>query len=293
MGAKGKRGFFALWRLDLRALLGLMLLALGAAGAITITALAAQEGVEVPVIMYHSVLKDEAQHGAYVISPAEFEKDLLWLKENGYTTVSTGELIAYTQGGTLPEKPVLITFDDGYYNNYLYAYAIAKQYRCRFLLSPIGRYADSYTETGETNAYYTHATWEQLREMVDSGLVELGNHSYNLHNAKNAPGVKRKRGESDEAYRARITADLTKAQEAFQRELGEAPRVFVYPFGAMGDGVGEIVRELGFEVTFTCREKVSRITRDKESLYGLGRYLRPSGISSGEFFKKIGLQPLG
>ena len=117
MGAKGKRGFFALWRLDLRALLGLMLLALGAAGAITITALAAQEGVEVPVIMYHSVLKDEAQHGAYVISPAEFEKDLLWLKENGYTTVSTGELIAYTQGGTLPEKPVLITFDDGYYNS--------------------------------------------------------------------------------------------------------------------------------------------------------------------------------
>lgn len=288
MGDRKRRGFFALWSLDLRALLGLLLMIAGAAGAITVTALAAQEGVEIPVIMYHAVLKDQAQHGQYVISPAEFERDILWLKENGYTTISTGELIAYTQGGTLPEKPVLLTFDDGYYNNYLYAYEIAKQYRCKFLLAPIGRYADAYSETGETNAYYTHATWEQLREMVNSGLVELGNHSYDLHSTE-ARGVKRKPGEGGGAYRARIAADLTKAQEAFRRELGVAPKVFVYPFGEMSDGAGEVVRELGFEVTLTCREKVSKVTRDAESLYGLGRYLRPSGVSSGEFFKKVGL----
>lgn len=287
---KGKRkGFFALWRLDLRALAGMFLLIAGAAGAITVTALAAQEGVEVPVIMYHGVLKDQARHGKYVISPAEFEKDLLWLKENGYTTVSTADLIAYTQGGALPEKPVMLTFDDGYYNNYLYAYPIAKQYGCRFLLSPIGRYADAYSETGETNAYYTHATWEQLGEMVESGVVELGNHSYDLHDAKQARGVERRPGEGDEAYRGRITADLSKAQEAFRRELGEAPKVFVYPFGAMSEGVGEIIRGMGFEVTFTCREKTSKISRDRESLYGIGRYLRPSGVSSGEFFRRIGL----
>lgn len=289
MGKRRKRGFFALWSLDLRALLGAALLIAGAAGAITVTALAAQEGVEVPVVMYHSMLKDESQHGKYVVSPAEFEQDLLWLKEHGYTTVSTADLIAYTQGGSLPEKPVMLTFDDGYYNNYLYAYPIAKQYGCKFLLSPIGRYADAYSQSGEVNAYYTHATWEQLREMTGSGLVELGNHSYNLHDAKQARGVERRPGEGDEAYRARITADLTKAQEAFRRELGEAPKTFVYPFGAMSEGVGEIIREMGFEVTFTCREKTSKVTREKESLYGLGRYLRPSGVSSGEFFRKMGL----
>ena len=289
MEKRKKRGFFALWSLDLRALLGAVLLIAGAAGAITVTALAAQEGVEVPVVMYHSMLKDESQHGKYVVSPAEFEQDLLWLKKHGYTTVSTADLIAYTQGGPLPEKPVMLTFDDGYYNNYLYAYPIAKQYGCKFLLSPIGRYADAYSETGEANAYYTHATWDQLREMTGSGLVELGNHSYNLHDAKQARGVERRSGEGDEAYRARITADLTQAQEAFCRELGEAPKTFVYPFGAMSEGVGEIIREMGFEVTFTCREKTSKVTREKESLYGLGRYLRPSGVSSGEFFRKMGL----
>lgn len=289
MEKRKKRGFFALWSLDLRALLGAVLLIAGAAGAITVTALAAQEGVEVPVVMYHSMLKDESQHGKYVVSPAEFEQDLIWLKKHGYTTVSTADLIAYTQGGSLPEKPVMLTFDDGYYNNYLYAYPIAKQYGCKFLLSPIGRYADEYSGTGEANAYYTHATWDQLREMTGSGLVELGNHSYNLHDAKQARGVERRPGEGDEAYRARITADLTQAQEAFRRELGEAPKTFVYPFGAMSEGVGEIIRELGFEVTFTCREKTSKVTREKESLYGLGRYLRPSGVSSGEFFRKMGL----
>lgn len=289
MEKRKKRGFFALWSLDLRALLGAALLIAGAAGAITVTALAAQEGVEVPVVMYHSMLKDESQHGKYVVSPAEFEQDLLWLKEHGYTTVSTADLIAYTQGGPLPEKPVMLTFDDGYYNNYLYAYPIAKQYGCKFLLSPIGRYADEYSGTGEANAYYTHATWDQLREMTGSGLVELGNHSYNLHDAKRARGVERRSGEGDEAYRARIMADLTQAQEAFRRELGEAPKTFVYPFGAMSEGVGEIIREMGFEVTFTCREKTSKVTREKESLYGLGRYLRPSGVSSGEFFRKMGL----
>lgn len=278
---------YALVRVNLRTLcLGALAFLLGAAAIITASAMSAGEPVEIPVVMYHSVLKDSARHGKYVVSPAEFENDLLYLKEHGFTTVLMEDLIAYTKGGGLPEKPVLITFDDGYYNNYLYAYQIAKQYRCKFVISPIGRYTDAYSETGETNAYYSHATWDQLKEMADSGLVEVQNHSYDLHDDKNgALGAKQRPGETDSAYRARLSADLTKAQEAIREKLGKAPTTFVYPFGAVSESTPELVKSLGFSATLTCREKISTVTRDPESLYGLGRFRRDSGISSQEFFE--------
>lgn len=285
-------GIYALFRVNLRAFCLGLLAAAAITVAVTASAMGAKEGVELPVVMYHSVLKDEARHGEYVISPAEFENDLLYLKEHGYTTILIEDLIAYTQGGSLPDKPVLLTFDDGYYNNYLYAFEIAKMYRCKFVISPIGRYADAYSETGEENAYYSHATWDRLREMVDSGLVEVQNHSYDLHESRaGALGAKQRPGESDSAYQSRLSADLNRAQAAIREHVGKAPTAFAYPFGAISDNTLGIVKGLGFSATLTCREKMPTVTRDPESLYGLGRFLRPSGISSQEFFEgKMGLK---
>lgn len=245
------------------------------------------EGVPLPVVMYHAVLKDESRHGQYVVSPDELESDLKYLKDHGYTTIFVEDLIAYTKGGDLPEKPVLITFDDGYYNNYVYAYQIAKELDCKIVISPIVSWADYYTDTGEENAYYTHATWPRLKEMTGSGVVELQNHSYDLHKTgKGRTGAKRLKGESLEAYTAFLTADLEKAQQAFLEHTGKAPAAFVYPFGAYNQSTAQIVKDMGFAATFTCEEKICRVTRDPESLYGLGRFLRPSGISSEDFFKK-------
>jgi peptidoglycan/xylan/chitin deacetylase (PgdA/CDA1 family) len=279
---------YALVRLNRPLLLGLLaiLSLLGALAAMTARAVSVPEGVDLPVVMYHAVLKDEARHGQYVISPAELENDLLYLKRQGYTTILAQDLIAYTQGADLPEKPILITFDDGYYNNYLYAFELAKKYHCKFVLSPIGRWADFYSETGETNAYYTHATWDQLKEMADSGLVEIQNHSYDLHRTSGPVGVQRRQGESGVQYRARLTADVMKAQQVIEDHLGQAPAVFVYPFGAVSQGTMEIIRGLGFSATFSCRERINRVTRDPESLYDLGRFLRPSGVSSQTFFEQ-------
>ena len=132
MGKREKR-LFLLVRLNLRVLaLAAVALALGAAAVVSVRAV--EESVEIPVVMYHALLKDEAQHGRYVISPAEFENDLLYLKKHGYTTILVEDLIAYTQGASLPEKPVLLTFDDGYYNNYLYAFPLAQKYQCKFVI---------------------------------------------------------------------------------------------------------------------------------------------------------------
>ena len=136
MKNKQKRGFFVLFKVNLKILAAAMAIALGTAAFFTVSALEREEGVEVPVVMYHSVLKDEKYHGKYVISPAEFENDLQYLEAHGYTTILIQDLINYTKGGELPEKPVLLTFDDGYYNNYLYAFELAKQYQCKFVISP-------------------------------------------------------------------------------------------------------------------------------------------------------------
>ncbi len=266
-------------------LFGAALLAAGLLAALlTISAAATQKGKEIPIVMYHAVLEDESRHGKYVISPAELENDMLWLSRHGYTTVFLSDLIAYEKGEKdLPEKPVVLTFDDGYYNNYLYAFPLAKAYHARIVLSPIVRYTDLYTETGEHNAYYTHATWEQLKEMTDSGLVEVQNHSYDLH--EEGVGVKKRRGETTAQYKARLKEDLGQAQREIEEHLGTAPNALVYPFGAVSGETPEIVKSLGFSCTLSCEEKLSRVEPgDPDSLFDLGRYLRPSGVSPEEFF---------
>ena len=158
-------------------------LALGVIAAVQADAKAeAEDAVELPIIMYHGLLKEEKRQGQYVISPDLFEQDLKYLQENGYTTVVVADLIDYVKNGKeLPDKPVMITFDDGYYNNYLYAFPLLKQYNSKMVLSPIGRYTDEYTQNKDTHANYAHCSWDAVREMMESGLVEFQNHSYNLH----------------------------------------------------------------------------------------------------------------
>ena len=76
---------------------------------------------------------------------------------------------------------MVISFDDGYYNNYLYAVPLMKQYGMKNGAVPGGAYTDRYTEVKDENAYYAHVTWDEISEMSKSGLVEIQNHSYNMH----------------------------------------------------------------------------------------------------------------
>ncbi|MBQ9737823.1 MAG: polysaccharide deacetylase family protein, partial [Clostridia bacterium] len=178
----------------------------------TLSAASKKGKIEVPILMYHSILRSTNTHGNYIISESAFESDLKFLKDNGYTTIFIGDLIDYVEGGKeLPQKPVILTFDDGYYNNYLYAFPLLKKYNSKAVLSIIGYYTDLYTETPDENPSYSHVTWGNVKDMLSSGLVELQNHSYNLHTTdKGRNGSKKKRGESDTEYRALLTSDLGK-----------------------------------------------------------------------------------
>ena len=246
------------------------------------------EEVFLPIIMYHSILKDKKLQNDYTISPALFEKDLKYLTSNGYTTVTVDDLINYVyHEKDLPDKCIMLTFDDGYYNNYYYAFPLLKKYKCRAVISPIASMTEKFTQTQDISVTYGHISDDDIREMVNSGYVEIQNHSYDMHTLTPRKGVSKKKGESQEEYKNAVTSDITKAQNYLENVTGKKPSCFVYPFGAKSDGTEEIVRELGFVCTMTCTEEPNVITRDKESLFELGRYRRDGKESMESLMKSI------
>lgn len=247
-----------------------------------------EKKIDVPILMYHSILRSSANHSNYIISEAAFEKDLEFLKANGYTSIIMQDLIDYVcNGKALPEKPVILTFDDGYSNNFLYALPLLKKYDAKAVLSIIGYYTDLYTESPDENPSYSHVTWDNIREMMKSGFVELQNHSYNLHTTdKGRNGTKKKRGESDEQYKKLLSEDLGKLQNEFKVNTGYTPTTFTYPFGSVSNASFEIIRELGFKASLSCESGMNKISRDPECLYMLKRYLRTPKKSAEALLKQ-------
>lgn len=239
------------------------------------------EGVTLPILMYHHVLKDPARLGDYVVSPYELEADFRYLKEEGYNSVSVDQITAYVQNGTpLPEKPILITFDDGHLSFYEYALPLLEAYDLHAVLSVIGVHSDTYTETPDPNVSYAHVTWDDIKKLHESGRVDIENHSYDLHTTDSRLGTKQKKGENDEIYQAMLKSDLTQTQKRIQTATGRKSVCFTYPFGFISKTAQPVLDEMGFLMSLSCRERLNHITRDPACLFNLGRYNRPHGTSA-------------
>lgn len=245
-------------------------------------------GIKVPIIMYHSILKSEKRLGDYVISPTEFENDLKYITEHKYNTIVVQDLINYIEKGTpLPDNPIMLTFDDGYYNNYLYALPLLKKYNCKAVISPIAYYSEAYSVTPDENPNYSHCTWDNLKEMMDSGYFEIQNHSYNLHsNSNGRNGVKKTSGETLEQYKNIVVNDISKAQNMIRENLDYTPLAFTYPFGATNDETLSVIKEMGFKCTIGCESKMNYITKNSDCLFELGRFLRKTGDSLNNILSK-------
>ena len=99
---------------------------------------------------------------------------------------------------------------------------------------------------------------------MDTGRVEIGNHTYDMHKQASRRGAMKKRGESNEAYKETLSADLMKTQLLLEQHCGVVPQVFAYPFGAISNASLDVIKELGFEMSLGCREKVNNITRGED-----------------------------
>lgn len=250
---------------------------------------AAMEAVAVPVAMYHSVTDEGDSPGQYVISPSMLERDLAYLSARGYQTVTVADLAAYAaEGGALPEKPVMLTFDDGYYNNYSNVFPLLQKYRMRAVLSPVGALTEQFTASGDTgHEIWSYCTGAQLREMADSGLVEIQNHSYDFHKLRPRRGCLRREGESEAEYRAIFVRDTERAQALFAALGIPAPVCYTYPYGARSEETDALVAQCGLIATLSCEEGVARITRDPACLTGIRRCNRDGRVTSEQFWGEL------
>lgn len=246
--------------------------------------------IKLPIIMYHHISKNNARLNDFTISPEQFEKDMIYLKEKGYETISVKQLLDYIENNSpLPEKPIMITFDDGHESFYEYIYPILKQYDLKAVLSVVGSFTDTFTENEDHNINYSYLTWKQINELSDSGYVEIGNHTYDLHSVdKGRKGCSKNPGEDIEQYKNFLTKDVMKLQEKILNYTGNNLKIFTYPFGRYTKETKQIIKDLGFSVIFSCEERVNIIDKNNsEFLYNLGRFNRPNGISSEQFFEKV------
>lgn len=247
---------------------------------------ASGESRELPVLMYHSVC---AYHNNdYVLHPDKFESDLVWLLDHGYEPIFLSEAEAFCEGAPLPEKPVVITFDDGYYNNLSVVLPIAKRHNAKCEINIVGSYVEEGPE--KRSDIYSYLTAEEIAALRETGLFEIGNHSYDMHRRDKRQGAAARKYESDEDYERALSADSEKCRELLERVCGAHTRIFALPYGLYSKSTVRILGELGYRWVLSCEEGTNRIERGEDGVHKLRRFNRPNRYSTETFFKKCGLK---
>ncbi|QOW45278.1 MULTISPECIES: poly-beta-1,6-N-acetyl-D-glucosamine N-deacetylase PgaB [Acinetobacter] len=262
------------------------------------------------IIGYHEITDHErALIPQYAIKSTQFAEQIQSLKKDGFHFISVDQLIKANQGSyKLPKKPLLLTVDDGYQSFYKYAYPIVKEKRVPVVLSVVGSWIETQGQQvsfGDQKIPRSDIlTWAELKEMQDSGYVEIGNHSYDLHrgilgnpqgNSEPAATTRlyspeSKSYESDQAYATRIYTDLKKNNEVLQKHGIRSPRVMVWPYGQYNMKTVEIAKQLGMPITITLDDGGNNV---KQSLSHLNRILVESDTTRADLLADIKTREMG
>lgn len=201
---------------------------------------------KLPILMYHHVVPNGTECNDMTVTVNKLEADLQWLSQHGYTAILPRDLSA---GTPLPERPILITFDDGYRSNYELAYPLLQQYATKAVISVM-----LFMQQVNVTSFLS---WEMCREMSDSGLIEIGSHTCRLHNLDDRNGsftpggingIQRKPGESDADFQTRVLDDVQRSHDLLEEKLERDVTFFAYPFGIREPDAEALIEEL-FPVT--------------------------------------------
>ncbi len=215
----------------------------------------------VPVLMYHHI---NSHRGDMVTTTPEiFEKQMKYLDKAGYMTLNTKELLSYIKGDLLlKDKAVLITFDDGWLDNYIYAFPVIKQYRINatiFLVtdwideaSDKGLPLDPHIPTHEESSKLVRKNqgnkvvlnWELIHEMADSGLVEFHSHTKSHRKCT-------KLTERD------LSEELSESKKNIEKQVGKACNCICWPMGRYNDSSIKIADDIGYNAMFTTDHGVN------------------------------------
>jgi peptidoglycan/xylan/chitin deacetylase (PgdA/CDA1 family) len=201
-------------------------------------------GVRVPILMYHYISVPPPDADVYrrdlSVTPANFEQQLRYLTENGYTTVTLQDLVYHLAlGYPLPERPVILTFDDGYRDNFIHAYRLLRRFNSVGTFFLVTGFIDENRDD--------YLTWGQVRVMHRGGM-EFGSHTYSH------PDL---RGQSVDY----LVWQIVGSQEAIVERIGEPVRFFSYPAGSYDQQVIDVLRSSGFWAA-VCTQQGARHTSD-------------------------------
>lgn len=249
-----------------------------------------RETIELPIVMYHSVLK--SRNGKYSIHPDQLENDIIAFKQLGYTPITLCEVANWVDYKTkdFPEKPMIITFDDGHYNNLYYALPILKKHNCKAVINIVTSFSKYSSEKPQdaNNPSYSYLTWDNIRELHESSLIEIGNHTHSMHKFKPRYGIAQVGGETVEEYKESLYNDIECAQSLIEKCGVPRPITFAYPFGKYSTEGRNVLTEIGFSAMLTCNEGISQVTKgDRSSLLNLKRYNRSGNISTEKFIETV------
>jgi peptidoglycan/xylan/chitin deacetylase (PgdA/CDA1 family) len=189
---------------------------------------------KVMLLAYHGIGSGSDAEGGFVISPGRFGEQLATLKAGGMNVVTATDVArAFDGGRPLPDKAVMISFDDGRTDALLYAdpmLAEAHMSATMFVIT---------SAAADPGIYY--ASWPDLEKYADSGRWDIESHTSSLHHEQKVgdgrmlPALTSLLpGESLDEYRARVHTDLSNAKSAIAAHVGTSPVAFAYPFGAYG-----------------------------------------------------------
>ena len=199
----------------------------------------------VAVLNYHQI--NDVDNNALTVSVADFEDQMRYLKENDYKTITPEEMLAAFKNNTpLPEKAVIITFDDGYLDNYKNAYPILKKY---------GLKATIFVITDYVSLYPNYVTWDELKEMQGSGIINIESHTMDHLNLLKV-----------DKNEARL--QLSGSKHWLEAHLKKPIKFLAYPEGDYNNEIINILKDLGYEGAFTV--SYAKASKD-ENPYELSR----------------------
>ena len=197
----------------------------------------ADNSKSVPILVYHVL--NPTVPSSMTITPQRFESQIKWLKDNGYTVIPLKQLVSYLQGEnvTLPAKPVVITADDGWKSDYTYMYPIAKKYNVPITL---------FIYPGTISEGKNSLTWDQLKELMNSGLFDIQAHTLTHPNFKQS-----KRHMSSESYDKMVHRELFTSKKILEDKLGIKIDYLAWPFGIYDDYLEQQAANAGYAMAFT------------------------------------------
>ncbi|PRC90602.1 poly-beta-1,6-N-acetyl-D-glucosamine N-deacetylase PgaB [Solimicrobium silvestre] len=226
------------------------------------------------VLCYHDIRDNlqetfKTQPEATAVDTIELIRHFSWLKENGYHPVSLQQIIDARAGhGTLPDKAILLTFDDGYKSVFTKVFPLLKLFNFPAVIAIVGDWIETPPNEqvlfgDKLLARDQFANWEDIRTMVASGLVEVASHTNNLHKGimANPQGnsfpaaisryyrPQNSSYESNDEYSERIQLDLQRNSELIEHQLHKMPRAMVWPYGRYNQETTQLAAKMGMPIT--------------------------------------------